>query len=159
MFKVGKRTKGKLKADVGIKDFYTEYEREASIKSRSTVDYKLYTEILKAFVKKLCARILHNSSSYKMPYRLGVLGIIKFEQNFDPTKKHKWAIDWKASKENNQIVYFENSDRYKWRWDKSYSRYKGKKYYAFKATKENNRFIKQAILKNPKLDYYSKLVP
>lgn len=159
MFKIGKRTKGKLKVDVGLKDFYVEYKREAEIKNRKPLSYTIYSKIIKEFNASVSNRIVYNCETYKMPYRLGLLGVIKFHQSFNPENKYKWAVDWKASKEYNQIVYFENSDRYKWRWDKSYSRFKGKKYYAFKATKENRILITRAKQQNPKLDYYSKLVP
>lgn len=104
-------------------------------------------------------KIVYENASYKIPYKLGLLGIIKFHQKFNDDNKHRWAVDWKKSKEIGQIVYFENSDRYKWRWDKSYTRFKGKKYYAFKATKLNNRLIKKAKKENPHLDYYTKLAP
>lgn len=157
MFKIGKRTKGKLKTDIGIKDFYEEYLREASVKGRTPVSYEVYSKVLKAFNQKISTKIVYECTTYKMPYRLGLLGVIKFEQSFDAKKKHKWAVDWKTSKEVNQIVYFENSDRYMWRWDKSHTRFKGKKYYAFKATKQNRLLVTQAKKDNPKLDYYSKL--
>jgi len=159
MFKIGKRTKGKLKVDIGLKDFYTEYKREAKIKGRTPVSYDIFSKGIKLFNTKVSEKVVYNCASYKMPNRLGLLGVIKFEQNFDIENKHKWAVDWKASKEHNQIVYFENSDRYKWRWDKSYSRFKGKKYYAFKPTKQNKLLVTKAKRENPKLDYYSKLTP
>jgi len=159
MFKIGRRTKGKLKVDIGLKDFYAEYKREAKIKDRTPVSYEVFSKAIKLFNTKISERVVYKCESYKMPYRLGLLGVIKFEQKFDPDKKYKWAIDWKTSKEHNQIIYFENSDRYKWRWDKSYTRFKGKKYYAFKATKQNKILIKTAKQENPKLDFYSKLAP
>lgn len=157
--KVIKRTKGKLKVDIGIKDFYQEYCRESKSKNKKTQEYKKYSAILGDFNKILSTKIVTNCESYKMPYKLGLLGVIKFHQNFDIEKKHKWAVDWKKSKELKQIVYFENSERYKWRWDKSYTRFKGKKYYAFIASRQNKRLVKQVKKQNPKIDFYSKLAP
>lgn len=159
MFKIGRRTKGKLKVDIGIKDFYIEYKREAETKNRKPVSYDIYRQVIKAANIIISNKIVYECETYKMPYRLGLLGVIKFEQSFNPDTKYKWAIDWKSSKEHNQIVYFENTDRYKWRWDKSYSRFKGKKYYAFKPTKQNKLLVTKAKRENPKLDYYSKLTP
>lgn len=157
--KVIKRTKGKLKTDIGIKDFYNEYCREAKIKNRIPMAYSEYSKILGEFNKILSLKIVYKCETYKIPYKLGILGIIKFHQEFDDKNKHKWAVDWEKSKKLNMIIYFENSDRCKWRWDKSYTRFKGKKYYAFKATRLNNRLIKKAKQENPHLDYYTKLAP
>jgi len=150
------RTQGKLNSDIGLSDFYEEYKREAEVKGRGITDYKVYTSIVKDFNKILSEKIVFNCLTYPLPYKLGLLGVIKFEQNFDSSKQGKWAIDWKKSKETGQIVYFENSERYKWKWDKQ-KKLKGKRYYQFKATRPNSRSIKQALIKNPKLDYYSKL--
>lgn len=150
------RTQGKLNLDIGLSDFYEEYKREAEVKGRSIIDHKIHASILKDFNKKLSEKIVFNCSTYQLPYRLGLLGVIKFEQNFDSSKQGKWAIDWKKSKETGQIIYFENSERYKWKWDKQ-KKLKGKRYYQFKATRPNSRLIKQALVENPKLDYYSKL--
>lgn len=159
IFKLPKRKKGKLKADVGIKDFYTEYKREAKVKNRKTLLYSTYSQILTDFNKTISNRIVFQCETYKIPNKLGLLGVIKFHQNFDQSNKHRFAVDWKKSKELGFIVYHEDSKRYMWRWDKSHTRFKGKKYYAFRATKQNKLLITQAIRSNPKLDFYSKLSP
>jgi len=150
------RTQGKLNSDIGLNDFYEEYKREAEVKNRKTLSNKIHASILKDYNKILSQKIVFNCQTYSMPYKLGLLGVIKFEQQFESENKHKWAVDWKKSKELKQIVYFENSERYKWKWDK-YKTLTGKRYYQFKATQPNSRSIKQALIKNPKLDYYSKL--
>ena len=157
IFKEVKRTKGKLNSEIGIRNFYQEYKREAEAKLRKPRDYKTYSEVLKDFNKLLSQEIVYNNECCTLPYRLGLLGVIKFEQNFDEDNKHRWAVNYKLSKELGQIVYFENSDRYKWKWDKSSVKLKGKRYYQFKASKINSRLIKRAKTENPKLDYYSKL--
>ncbi len=156
-FKKVKRTKGKLNTEIGIKDFYNEYTREAEAKLRSHINYKVYTSILKDFNKLLSEEIVYNNECYPLPYKLGLLGVIKFEQNFDEDNRYRWAVDWKKSKELGQIIYFENSDRYKWRWDKSTVKLKGKRYYQFKESRINSKAIKKAKMQNPRLDYYSKL--
>lgn len=158
-FKLPKRKKGKLKSDIGIQDFYSEYKREAEVKNRKVLPYNLYSKILTDFNKEVSYRITFKCETYKMPNRLGLLGVIKFHQNFNQSNKHKFAVDWKKSKEIGMIIYHEHSERYMWRWDKSHTRFKGKKYYAFRATKQNKLLITQAIRSNPKLDYYSKLSP
>lgn len=159
MFKTGKKGKNKLKVDVGIKQFYNEYKRYAELKNLQTISYDTYSKILFDFNKSVAAKIASECITYKIPYKLGLLGVIKFHQSFSQDNKHRFAVDWKKSKELGFIVYHENSERYMWRWDKSYTRFKGKKYYAFKATKQNKLLITQAIRKNPKLDFYSKLSP
>ena len=157
-FKEKIRTQGKLNAEIGINDFYKDYIREAESKERTTiVDFKTYSSVLKDFHKILVNKIVTENECYKMPFKLGLLGIMKFDQNFDEEKKHRWAVDWKKSKELGQIIYFENTDRYKWRWDKSSVKLKGKKYYQFKASRNNTRLIAQTKKSNPKLDYYRQL--
>jgi len=142
------RTKGKLNSDIGIGDFYEEYKREGEVKKRNIVNYSIYSNILKDFNKELSKRIVYNCQTYHLPYKLGLLGVIKFEQSFSEDNKHKWAVNWKKSKEIGQIVYFENSERYKWKWDK-HQTLKGKRYYQFKANQPNSRLIKKALTDNP----------
>jgi len=157
-FKGKARTQGKLKAEIGIKDFYKGYIEEANLRSRTTtVDFKTYSSVLKSFHKILVNKIVVENECYKLPFKLGLLGILKFDQNFDESKKHRWAVDWKKSKEVGQIVYFENTERYKWRWDKSSVKLKGKKYYQFKASRHNSRLIAQIKQNNPRMDYYRQL--
>jgi len=157
-FKEKIRTQGKLNSEIGINDFYEEYTKEAESKKRETVvPFKTYSSVLKSFHKLLVTKVVEENECYKMPFKLGLLGILKFDQNFDEDRKHKWAVDWKKSKEVGQIVYFENTDRYKWRWDKSNVKLKGKKYYQFKASRNNSRLIAQTKKNNPKLDYYRQL--
>ena len=157
-FKDKIRTQGKKNAEIGLHSFYKEYNEEAVRKERDTkVDFKTYSTILKHFNKSLSYKIVKDNECYKLPYRLGILGVIKFDQNFDEDRKFKWAIDWKRSKEAGHIIYFENVDRYKWKWDKSKMKLKGKKYYQFKASRTNSRMIAQVKKNNAKIDYYRKL--
>lgn len=156
-FKEEKRTGGKLNVDIGILDFYKEYKDEGTRKNRKTiVDLKTYRSVLKKFHEVLSNKIVTENECYKLPYKLGLLGIIKFNQNFE-INQNKWAVDWKKSKELNQVVYFENEERYKWRWDKSGMKLKGKHYYNFKACRNNNRLISKFKKENPKTDYYRTL--
>lgn len=157
-FKETLRTKGKMNAEIGIISFYKEYKDEAIKKERTTfVDFKKYSKVLKDFNKLLSNKIVYENECYKLPYRLGVLGVIKFDQNFDEDRKHKWAVDWKRSKEEGTIIYFENTDRYKWKWDKSNMKLKGKKYYQFKASRDNTRLIAKVKKNSYKIDYYRQL--
>lgn len=157
-FKEIKRSKGKLPVDIGIKDFYKEYQEEGLRKERTTlVEYPTYSQVLLSFHKLLVTKLVNENECYKLPYKLGLLGIIKFDQEFDVDRRNKWAVDWKKSKELGQIVYFENTERYKWRWDKTGMKLKGKKYYNFKASRDNNRLLAKIKKANPRIDYYRQL--
>lgn len=154
-FKNTKRTKGKHTKDLSSKDFYKEYCRTS--KTRTPVDYTVYYKVIRAFNTRLQEKLITEASSFKMPYNLGYLGIIKYEVNFDIEKIKKWKVNYAESKKQGIIVYYDQPFRYAWKWDKRKLKLTGKKYYTFKPCREASRNIAKHVKENKGFDYYEKL--
>lgn len=153
-FKVTKRTEGKFKKDLSTKDFYKDYCRASFNNKRIPVDYNIYYKVIRAFNSRLQTKIVENAESFKMPYNLGYLGIIKYQVNFDIDKIKKWKVNYGESKKQGMIIYYDQPFRYKWKWDKTKLKLTGKKYYKFTPCRQASRSITNHIKNNPGFDYY-----
>lgn len=156
-FKVKKRTNGKYTKDLSTKDFYKDYCRASFNNKRIPVDYAIYYRVVRAFNKALQSKIVTEAGSFKMPYNLGYLGIIKYDVNFDIDKLKNWKVNYGESKKQGLLVYYDQPFRYKWKWDKSKLKLTGKKYYKFQPCREASRAIPEHIRNTPGFDYYSQL--
>lgn len=136
----------------GIRDIYKHYVEKCEKKGHVPSDYKVFTSILKEFNLLLRDKILNNDT-VKLPYRMGYLGIIKFENTFNPEKQYKWKIDYKKSKEVGHIVYYGAEYGYRWKWFRTLAKVSGKKYYHFKPCRLASRSITKKL--NEGIDYYS----
>ena len=157
MFTIKKRKKGKFKTDNSLKEFYKEYSRQADNRGRLSYNYTIYSVVIKEFNLLLIDKIVKEARTLKLPYNLGYLGIIKYEVNFDPENINKWKVNYAKSKELGYIVYHDDPFRYRWYWDKSSVKLKGKRFYKFIPSRDCQRLIKANKLLNSKMDYYSKL--
>jgi hypothetical protein len=133
------------KKQIGIREFYKHYCET----TKDTIDYQLYTKILKDFLMMLRNRVLSNES-VKLPYKAGHLSIVKFEVKYDPDKQYKWKIDFKKTKELGYKVYYGSEYGYRWKWFKG--RIAGKNYYCFKPCRGASRSITKML--NSGIDYY-----
>ncbi len=156
-FKVTKRTEGKFKKDLCTKDFYKDYCRASFNNKRIPVDYTVYYKVIRAFNKVLQRKVITEAGSFKMPYNLGYLGIIKYEVSFDIENIKGWRVNYGESKKQGMLVYYDQPFRYKWKWDKSKLKLTGKKYYKFQPCREASRTITKHLKSNPGFDYYSEL--
>lgn len=136
----------------GIKGFYLSYVEDCKKFNKEPQPYKIYTSILKEGNKLIRDKVIFESETVDLPYRLGKLSIIKFDNNFDIEKKYKWKIDFKKTKELGQVVYYGSPFGYRWKWNKSRAIVKGKMYYRFIAARDASRMIAVAIKNN--VDYY-----
>jgi|ERR1017187_2254950 hypothetical protein len=155
-----KRGRSKVKRDVSIRDFYILYKERELKKNRNPKEYKLYANIIKDANKLIIDKIVKENEIVRLPYKLGLLGITKYNVNFDETKKNKWLIDYQKSKEHGQIVYYDQPFRYKYRWEKAKGSciVKGKRWYRFQPSRYASRLIPQALRENSRLDYCTKLI-
>lgn len=133
----------------GIRDTYIHYTNKVNKLNQKPVDYKTFTAILKDFNLKLRDRVLSNET-VKLPYGLGYLTIVKFENKFNEDKKHKWKVDFKKTKELGYKVYYGSEYGYRWRWIRG--KCKGKAYYHFKPCRRASRLITEKL--NEGNDYY-----
>lgn len=157
MFKVKKRTEGKYKTDNSLKEFYTEYSRAADNRGRLSYTYSIYSDVIKEFNKLLIEKIISEAKTFKIPYNLGYLGIIKYDVNFDPENIKNWKVNYAESKKLGYIVYHDDKERYKWCWLKTGLKLKGKRFYKFLPSRDAQRAIAKYKSENPNMDYYGKL--
>lgn len=137
----------------GINDFYNYYTIKGEQKNLKNHDRKLYTSIIKDCNLLIRDKILENET-IELPYTLGEISIVKFENKFDPIKQYKWKVDFKKSKELGYKVYYGSQYGYRWVWSKTNAKVKGKYYYHFKPVRMASRLIKQQITNG--VDYFMK---
>lgn len=141
------------KNSIAQRDFYQYYKDLQTRKGKKVEDYILYSNILKDANLLLRDAIILKGEKVHCPYRMGDLFIQKYENTFNIDNKRKWKIDWKRTKEEGHVVYFESKYGYKWKWDKRQAIFKGKKLYTFKACRKASRLVSDAI-NNKHLDYF-----
>lgn len=158
-FKTTTRTdkKGKYTKDKSTKDFYKDYCRASFNKKRIPVDYSVYYKVIREFNTKLVEKIVTEAKSFKMPYKLGYLGIIKYDVTFDIENINTWKVNYGESRKQGKIIYYDQDFRYRWRWDKQGLKLTGKKYYKFTPCRTASRAIPKHVNQTPGFDYYSKL--
>lgn len=142
-----KRTEGKIKGCLGIKQAYKFYKNNYE----DIEDYSEFSRIIKECNKELLSKIVNESEVISLPYRLGELQISKFERGFNKPK-NKWPVDWKKSKELGFIVYYDTPYIYKWVWKKNRAVFKNKTGYKFQANRTAKRMVPKAI--KEKIDYF-----
>lgn len=160
------KQKQRFTIDIGLRDFYIYYMKrnldikinktrldylpKNTIKSKYLVDYKKYRDIVKDLNLELRDKILKKSLDFKMPSRMGYIGIRKNKTVYkiDESGKVKCnlsVVNWPATKEmwkNNPEakaqkklvkVLNEHSDGYVYRWyyNKFTANYKWKSAYCF----------------------------
>ncbi len=147
-----KRGTGKVKGLLAIRDMYKYYVALKKDSKEKPVDYKTFSKITKECNKELINQVVNNSEAITLPYRLGILQVSKFERTFLESKKNKWTIDYKRSREEGVLIYHDTPFIYKWKWKKHNAVVKNKTGYKFKANRACKRLITVA-LKN-KVDYF-----
>lgn len=157
MFTIKKRGAGKFKTNNTIKEFYKEYEKQALSNKRKPVEYSLYNDVIKSFNYTVLNKLIAEARTFKLPYNLGYLGIIKYQVDFDPNKINKWKVNYAESKKLGYIVYHDEPFRYRWYWDKNSVSLKGKRFYKFIPSRMAHRTIKANKVLNPGMDYYTRL--
>lgn len=142
-----KRTKGKIKDCVSLKESYNYYKTEYD----NPVDYKTFTKYIKECNQEILSSVVDEADDVELPYRLGLLHIVKYERSY--ANKKKWAIDFNETRKKGFTVYFEQDYIYKWRWGKTHTIVKNKNKYKFTAARTAKRMVPAALAR--KVDYYT----
>lgn len=162
--KITKRTQGRYKADLKLRDSYKFYIASL-VKSEIKDGYKVsYREYVKAFKKafSIISDLVLDNNEIILPARCGTLRIKKRKESIYP-------VDWKATNELREkdidarekkikirhLNEHTDGSVYKWHWGKFTSNIKNKTAYSFISTRTNNRKL-NAILQQEdrKIDYY-----
>lgn len=143
MFKTPHRGKGKIKTEVGNILLYRFYRKIN--KGKEPVDIAQFRAIITDLNQKIIDRIVLESEEFKMPYRLGKIRIKKLDLPLGKMPQNKWPVDYKKSKELGFIVYHDDKDIFRWKWDKRRAIVTNVNFFSFKPSRHNKRYIAKAI--------------
>lgn len=149
----------KYSTDYGIKDTYIHFKNEGG-----TVEYKLFTTILKEFYSELSKLMIFKAFDFKMPYRLGRLRIRKYKpkvrmRDDGSLNKSRLRPDWnqtrqlwersKEAKEKKQLVYHTNKHtngyQHRFFWEKRTSNIPNHSAYSFLPCRNNKRTLAKVL--------------
>lgn len=168
MAKLGKRGKGRYKADKSLKDAYTFYldrmtpgaplTKFSDPSNRVTVlTSKQYKKVAHAIMSKLMERILMHSNTLHLPYKLGEIRVKKLKMNMGLLHStNNLKTDWGHYQKTGKVIKHLNEHRdncrygFYWLCKKGP---KGKNLYKFQALRQHRRTL-AALLKNTNIDYF-----
>jgi len=136
---------------------YLEYRRR--YKNRKTrLERGEFRAVVDLFNKKVIDRIIFNNFEFKIT-GLGVLSLRKKKLKVFKEGKingRYLPIDWVKTKQYNKRIFIlnEHTDGYKYFFQFDKFNHKNKKYYNFKVSRRNSRYLAK-VLKNP--DIYGKV--
>lgn len=140
-----------------IPSFYLDYKQGIEADSVYDVDYPKYRAIVTDYFKYLRDRLIEESRRVRLPYRMGIVQIIKHRPKHWDSRSLR--IDYKASKDLGKVVYLDNmhSDFYKMRlyWSKLDMIARNQSKYQIVLTRANKRRLAQCI--KQKLHDYEEL--
>ena len=139
----------KNKKSYTIADIYRDYVKKNDVE----LNYARYKRIIDEFNKVVKEDILERSQTFKMPYGLGVICIVKYKPKGYTDKS--LSVDYKSSKEEGKRIYHlnEHSNGYKYRlyWSKVPNVFSARYKYQLCMVRENKRHLAQLIFN--KQDY------
>lgn len=147
MIEIKKRTEGKIKNCLTLRDMYKFYKKTYD----NPVEYKVFAKVIKACNKELVKQVVRESEIINLPYRLGKLQIGRFDRSYKQPI-NKMSIDWKATRDNGFTVYHDEPNVYKWCWIKHSSIVKNKTGYKFSVCREAKREVPKAV--RDKIEYF-----
>jgi hypothetical protein len=167
----------------GLYRMYKDQFKGVDKNSESNVGYLKWLKICKKFNERILNGLLEGYI-FKMPYKLGSLGIIqdKKKLTFDENGKlntDNLVVDWDKTMnlwrkeypeckcksdykkiENKPVVYYTNEHTdgrvFKFHWKKITSSLKNKSVYSFKISPKYKKELKHLIDKNPNVQFCTK---
>lgn len=123
---------------------------KAFCKINADMPYMRFKRILDEFNKVVKEDVLDRSQSFKMPYGLGTICIVKYKPKSYTDKS--LSVDYKSSKEEGKKIYHlnEHSRGYKFRlfWSKLPKTFPSRYKYQIQMVRENKRHLAQLIFNN-----------
>jgi hypothetical protein len=168
MAKLGKRGKGRYKADKSLKDAYALYVSKmtpgAPLTKFSDVSNRVmplspenYKKVAHSIMAKLMHEILMNSNTFYLPYKLGEIRVKKLKMNMGLLhRSNNLKTDWGHYQKTGKMIKHLNEHRdncrygFYWLCKKGP---KGKNLYKFQALRQHRRTL-AALLKNTNIDYF-----
>ncbi len=137
------RKKSRVRNCKVLRDSYNYYKENCIKKNIKPQPFKIYSNIIKECNLELLNQVVNESNNVTLPYRLGDLEVIKRDRNYG--LKKNWAVDYKRTKEEGFVVYFDQKYLYKWNWNIKHCIVIHKTMYKFTAARKAKRMVAPAI--------------
>lgn len=165
------KQKERFPTDVSMTSFLR-YYRDRYVKGNNTsqnpynISRKLYGQIIREFNKRVMDRILYEAQDFKIPCRLGYIGIRKYKNKLKVDENGKvlnrFPVNWKATwdlwkedpearKKGKKVhLYNEHSDEYTayFKYSKSTAIFPNKSLYKLRMARKNTRELSN-IMRDP----------
>jgi len=147
------RGPNRIKDPYTLPDMYKKYVLEYPEGDIYYVTYSEFVEITKDFYNRMMEEVMYRNATFKLPFRMGYLNIIKRKVNF----KNNLAIDWKTTNETGKKVYHMNDHtggyKYLFKWTKTNVLVQNKFLYRLQMTRKYRRLLAK-LIKQDHLDYF-----
>jgi hypothetical protein len=147
------RGKNKIKQPYTLPDMYKAYVEEYPEGNIYYISYKDFIAINEEFYKRIMEEVMYRNATFKLPFRMGYLKIIKRKINF----KNKLAIDWKTTNDIGRKVYHMNDHsggyKYIFKWIKTNIIAQNKYLYRLVITRKYKRELAK-LIKQGGIDYF-----
>ena len=147
------RGKNKIKDPYTLKDMYTEYVKEFPEGNIYYVTYREFIDINESFYRRMMDDIMFKGATFKLPFRMGNLKIIKRKINF----KNNLAIDWKTTNEIGKKAFHFNDHssgfKFIFKWSKGNIIVQNKYLYRLVITRKYKRDLAR-LIKEGRVDYF-----
>jgi len=148
----------KIRDPYVISDFYKFYMEEHDDNPLYQVDKTLFKELIYEFYKRIMDHVLLESGTFRLPYRLGSIRVIKRKVN--PTQFNTFNVDWKTTEEIGKLTFHLNEHtkyyKYLFHWDKENSIIDNLYMYRLPMSRANKRRLAK-LIKSGEYDYYEKV--
>lgn len=140
-----------------IRDAYKIYRKEIS----KEITYKQYRDVLRGVLGALTRKVIIDSWTFYLPFKLGALSRISKDQTSEDSQN---PVDYNESAKRGKVIYHLNFHsmrrKYRVKWIHSFVKFQNKKYYVYKTPggtladryntgrSELKRFIEQSAIDN-----------
>lgn len=150
------RGNNKIKVGYTLPKMYESYIKDIEVGSPYDISYSTYVSITTTYINKIVER-LFEGFRVTLPYRLGVIQVVKKKMYFKSQLTKGKGIDWAATNKYGKVIHHlnEHSDGYKYlfNWDRRGSRIKNIHSYKFIPTRTLKRTL-ASLIKKEKRDYF-----
>jgi hypothetical protein len=146
------RGKNKIANPYTLPDMYKKYLLEFPEGNIYYIEYKTFVKLNEEFYKRITNEMLNYGVTFKLPFRMGSVKIIKRKINYS----NKLAIDWENTNKYGKKIYHLNDHtegyKYLFKWDKTSILLNNKSLYRLVFTRANKRTLAKLIKSG--MDYY-----
>lgn len=149
-----KRGKNKIQHPYTMKDIYLDYISTINKRTPYYVSFLDFCELSKMYCTRIINKIVLESKSFKIPFRLGRLFVSKKKPKIlsDSTLSVDWLETRKAGKIIRHINDHSNGYKYRFTWSKKTAFVINQTYYRLVLSRDNKRFLARTI-KTGDVDY------